>query len=68
MRKHEEKTCERCACSFECKAGNISDCQCQTVSITPEQRAWISTEFQDCLCVQCLKELQRQYMNNRMSS
>ena len=42
---------------FECKPGNIGQCQCYEAVLTVAQRASIAEDYSDCLCVQCLKEL-----------
>ena len=57
MCKHEEKKCPRCNVIFECKPGNVGQCQCGEVALTIKQRADIAEQFTDCLCVGCLKEL-----------
>ena len=57
MSKGEQKTCPRCNKAFECNAGNIGDCQCNGISLTPEERAFIAENYIDCLCRSCLLEL-----------
>ncbi|MAC04070.1 MAG: hypothetical protein CL671_05660 [Balneola sp.] len=52
-----KQKCPRCKKGFECKANSISECQCSTVTLTEENRAFISNKFEDCLCVECLKEI-----------
>ncbi len=61
MPHHEEKICPRCQARFECKVGSINLCQCQTVRLTDEERAYIQSRFDDCLCANCLLELKREY-------
>jgi hypothetical protein len=61
MCKHEEKYCPRCKEAFECKVGDITQCQCYGVRLTPEERAFIEGRYQDCLCRKCLSELQQRY-------
>lgn len=51
------KICPRCTQSFACNAGNIAICQCTTVSLTADERAYISKRYTDCLCARCLREL-----------
>jgi len=55
---HEEKHCPRCNKAFECKSGNIAHCQCSGVSLTEKQSAWINSQYDDCLCINCLQEIQ----------
>lgn len=57
MPTHEQKNCPRCNKGFECNAGNISDCQCNDISLTAEEKALIQEKYTDCLCRSCLLEL-----------
>ncbi|MBO6571984.1 cysteine-rich CWC family protein [bacterium] len=52
-----KQKCPRCKKGFECKANSISECQCSTVTLTEKDREFISGTFEDCLCVECLKEI-----------
>jgi hypothetical protein len=58
MCTHENKTCPRCKKQFECKPGNISQCQCFGMKFTIEQKAYIEQRYSDCLCKECLATLQ----------
>ena len=60
MCSHEQKTCPRCRKHFDCKPGNITQCQCFGVQLTVEQRAYIDERYNDCLCRNCLLELQNE--------
>jgi len=62
MCKHEEKYCPRCREAFECKVGDITQCQCYGVRLTQEERSFIDARYQDCLCRKCLGELQQRYI------
>ena len=62
MCKHEEKYCPRCKITFECKAGSIVQCQCSNIQLTVEERCFIELKHEDCLCIDCLKILQQEYM------
>lgn len=62
MSKHEIKTCPRCRNSFECKAGDITNCQCYGVKLSAEAEGFISKQYDDCLCRNCLLQLSHQYM------
>ncbi|RYY62961.1 MAG: alpha-ketoglutarate-dependent dioxygenase AlkB [Chitinophagaceae bacterium] len=57
MASHEMKRCPRCQLPFECKAGNILECQCYNVRLGDEARKQIGENYQDCLCAACLVEL-----------
>lgn len=57
MCQHESKSCPRCKKTFECKPGNISQCQCYGIEMSSEQRAYIDQRYTDCLCRDCLQYL-----------
>ncbi|MDF3820456.1 cysteine-rich CWC family protein [Leptospira sp. 96542] len=59
--KHEEKFCPNCRAKFECKVGSISLCQCTKVKITPEESAYLTSLFDDCLCFRCMESITREY-------
>ncbi|MBS1733668.1 MAG: cysteine-rich CWC family protein [Bacteroidetes bacterium] len=61
MTMHEKKYCPRCNHSFECKAGSISQCQCNDIRLTAAERERIGLLYNDCLCIDCLHELQLQF-------
>jgi hypothetical protein len=58
MPQHENKKCPRCNRFFECKVGNIAECQCSKVNLSYEERVFIENKYLDCLCGQCLQALQ----------
>jgi len=71
MPAHEAKICPRCKRPFECKVGDISHCQCSGFVLTGEGMAFIEERYNDCLCANCLKDLQNKstlfkekYLNN----
>lgn len=68
MCKHEDKYCPRCNIAFECKVGNITQCQCYGIVLKDEERAFISSQYQDCLCANCMKELQTEYNKGKFVS
>jgi hypothetical protein len=57
--KHEEVNCSRCEGSFECKVGDIANCQCSTVKVSAETHEFLSKTHYGCLCKKCLEELNR---------
>jgi len=61
MSSHEIKYCPRCLKPFECKPGNITQCQCFEVKLTSKELEFIKEMYDDCLCVDCLKELQNRF-------
>ncbi len=65
--KHEEKICPRCGKSFECKVGDIAHCECYGIKFTDEANAFINRNYDDCLCRECLIELNHKYEVNKNS-
>ena len=61
MCKHEDKNCPRCNALFECKAGSIMLCQCSTIQLSAAERVYVESKFEDCLCINCLRYLQKEY-------
>jgi nicotinate-nucleotide--dimethylbenzimidazole phosphoribosyltransferase len=65
MASHEIKKCECCGTLFECKVGNILECQCYAVQLTEAEKAYISEKrYNDCLCAACLHTLKQEFNNN----
>ncbi|MBS1656129.1 MAG: cysteine-rich CWC family protein [Bacteroidetes bacterium] len=60
MCQHEIKTCPRCQKKFECKPGNITQCQCYGIFLSAELKAYIEERYRDCLCRDCLTHLQQE--------
>ena len=61
MCKHQEKHCPRCQLVFECKPGSVLLCQCSAVQLSVEERAYVEARYDDCLCIDCLRDLQKKY-------
>ena len=59
MCHHEEKKCPRCSQPFECKVGNINNCQCNGIKLTDAEKTFIESRYQDCLCRNCLMDLKQ---------
>jgi len=59
---HEQKNCPRCEKGFECKAGDVTNCQCTRINLTIEERAFIEDRYSDCLCINCLFEMKNRYI------
>jgi hypothetical protein len=57
---HETKYCPRCKQAFECKPGNITQCQCYGIELAEEVKAFIEQQFNDCLCRDCLQYFQQE--------
>jgi hypothetical protein len=61
MSTDKTKFCPRCKQAFECKAGNITQCQCYGVELTAELGGFIERQFNDCLCKDCLLQLKKEF-------
>jgi len=57
MIKHEVNHCPRCTATFECKVGDISNCQCSEVKLSDLTQSFIAKTDFDCLCRNCLLQL-----------
>ena len=63
--KHEYKTCPRCGTGFECKAGNVLQCQCYGIVLTATARQQVEQQYSDCLCRSCLVALNENAAGNK---
>lgn len=58
MYKAEEKYCPGCGNKFECKAGDILNCQCTKINIADDTRKFLQTTFyNECLCNNCISAI-----------
>ena len=53
------KTCPRCGGTFTCKAEDKWHCQCAQVRLSKETLSYLSAHYSDCLCANCLRELEQ---------
>ncbi|MFK7823456.1 MAG: cysteine-rich CWC family protein [Oligoflexales bacterium] len=53
--KYQPEPCPLCNRLFVCKVGNISQCQCAQADLTKEVIRFLEVEFDNCLCISCLK-------------
>ncbi|MCK4855610.1 MAG: cysteine-rich CWC family protein [Bacteroidales bacterium] len=51
------KICPHCQCDFECRNDNVMECDCVNVILTKEAFHFISSRYSECLCVDCLLEI-----------
>ncbi len=56
--KHEILVCKRCSSRFECKVGDVSNCQCSTISLSDVTRKFLDHTYFGCLCANCLTEIE----------
>lgn len=61
MASHDTKHCPRCEGSFECKVGNILECQCNGIVFSDAEKAHIAANYDDCLCRKCMLEIKREF-------
>lgn len=66
MPTREQNHCPRCDALFECKAGSILQCQCQTVYLAAEHLEYINRHYTDCLCGDCLAAVRAEYENRQL--
>jgi hypothetical protein len=52
------KICPHCGNEFECKEDDIFNCDCLSVTLSPETRAFIALQYDKCLCVNCLRKFE----------
>lgn len=64
--KYEIKKCPRCGSKFECKVGNITQCECFTIKLSRCEINFIKNFYEDCICVNCLKKMKQLYKENRI--
>ena len=57
MQKHESKICSSCKTEFECKVGDIANCQCSQIKLSDAAQLFLAENFSDCLCLNCLKAI-----------
>ena len=55
--KVEVKKCPKCGSSFECNQENILKCACMKVPLNNLARQTLAEQYNDCLCLNCLKEI-----------
>ena len=53
------KNCGKCSKEICCNNANIEECICSTVRLSPQTQKFLSNTFFDCLCTNCLEELNR---------
>ncbi|MEO5891661.1 MAG: cysteine-rich CWC family protein [Ferruginibacter sp.] len=65
MCRHEDKHCPRCGIAFQCKVGNITQCQCNGVSVNQEEQQYIGKQYTDCLCFNCILVLRAEFNTDK---
>ncbi len=65
MPQHENKKCPHCNNTFECKVGNVLECQCDQILLSYDEKIYIENTYIDCLCIDCLHLLRYQYQQQK---
>ena len=52
------KVCHICNKKFECNVNHIEDCFCYSIQLSPETKEILSSKKDDCLCKDCLMEIE----------
>lgn len=62
--KEKVTYCKRCCIRFECRANDIANCHCNNITISKETTAFLKTTLYDCLCSNCIKEVDALVVNH----
>ena len=57
MSEGKQKICPRCKKAFSCHAEDISVCGCSKIKLSNETKSFLANTFYDCLCTECLENL-----------
>lgn len=52
-----EKKCPRCGKSFICNPNNVANCQCSKVILNENSKKFLKENYNNCLCINCLIEI-----------
>ena len=55
-----DKKCPKCGAPFICRHNDIVRCQCAEVKLTEAAQAYIKANYNDCLCVNCLRAINQE--------
>ncbi len=53
------KSCPRCSRDFECRDDDVFSCACIGVSLSKKEQDWLAANYDNCLCLDCLKEIRK---------
>ncbi|WP_110309691.1 cysteine-rich CWC family protein [Dysgonomonas alginatilytica] len=57
-----DKTCPCCSSTFTCRVDKIELCNCTKLNLRDGVRQYIKTTYGNCLCFDCLKNLNDQFI------
>jgi hypothetical protein len=63
--KQEQSSCPRCGKAFQCMATEIGNCDCYGLKLGEDASRYISEKYSECLCLQCLQEINQQEFSFR---
>ncbi len=55
----DRDVCPRCGAAFHCGVADAAPCACTTVRLDTATLAALRGQYERCLCLRCLLELQR---------
>ncbi|MBQ8101163.1 MAG: cysteine-rich CWC family protein [Paludibacteraceae bacterium] len=62
-----QKHCPRCGQPFAClHDDDIRLCQCAGIRLSAGARAYISSSYSDCLCRNCLMNIEKHFQQNTL--
>ncbi|WP_290660934.1 cysteine-rich CWC family protein [Ignavibacterium sp.] len=64
--KYELKRCPKCDKEFQCKAGNITQCQCFTIELNSAELRFIKEIYDDCLCAECMIKMKQLFKEKQV--
>jgi hypothetical protein len=64
--KYEIKRCPRCNKEFQCKSGNITQCQCYGIQLNSAELRFIKENYDDCLCAECMIKMEQLYKEKQV--
>lgn len=63
-----QKHCPRCGRMFVCRADESDGCACAGVVLNETVRRLLTTHYDECLCVHCLREMSALSNDNVISN
>ncbi|MBF0576060.1 cysteine-rich CWC family protein [Dysgonomonas sp. GY617] len=59
-----DKICPCCSINFTCRVDKIELCNCSRINLAEGVRQYIKTTYGNCLCFDCLKDLNDQFVKS----
>jgi hypothetical protein len=64
IHKHAPGHCPCCKQEFVCNPFNIAKCNCYKIELSYEETQYISSQFNECVCNNCLARLKSEFYLN----